>query len=252
MRVLLIDADPVATRGLTSLLRGSGAVVEHADTGEDGLDLVRHYDYDLVLLDMALPDFDGVEVVRRMRAARIETPAVIMSAQAKADLKVRAFGIGADDFICKPFDPAELQARLQAIMRRSKGYSQPTLVLGSLQLNLDSREVMVAGCPVHLTGKEYAILELLVLRKGMVLTKEAFLNHLYGGMDEPEMKIIDMFICKLRKKLAEAGASNVIGTVWGRGYMIRDAAAATHSAAPAHHALPVRHAAPARERLVNA
>ena len=240
MRVLLVDGDPIASRGLTGLLRSNGAVVEHADTGEDGLDLVRHYDYDLVLLDLSLPDLEGTEVVRRMRAARISTPAVVMSAQTRADTKVRAFGAGADDFICKPFDPAELQARLQAIMRRSKGYSQPTLELGSLRLNLDSREVLVAGQPVHLTGKEYAILELLVLRKGMVLTKEAFLNHLYGGMDEPEMKIIDVFICKLRKKLTEAGAPNLIGTVWGRGYMVRDVAA------------PSYHAAAARGRLVDA
>ena len=130
--------------------------------------------------------------------------------------------MGADDFITKPCDHTELFARMQAIVRRSKGYSQPTLHCGPLQLNLDSREVFVAGRQVHLTGKEFAILELLVLRKGMVLTKEVFLNHLYGGMDEPEMKIIDVFICKLRKKLAEAGAPNVVGTVWGRGYMVRD------------------------------
>ncbi len=230
MRVLVIEADPIASRGLTALLRGNGAVVEHATTGADGLDLLRHYEFDLVMVNLALPDSDGTEVVRRMRAARIETPAVVMSAQTRADAKVRAFGAGADDFICMPFDPAELQARLQAILRRSKGYSQPTLVLGSLQLNLDSREVTVADCPVHLTGKEYAILELLVLRKGMVLTKEAFLNHLYGGMDEPEMKIIDVFICKLRKKLAQAGAPNLIGTVWGRGYMVRDPAPAAQRA----------------------
>jgi two-component system cell cycle response regulator CtrA len=115
-----------------------------------------------------------------------------------------------------------LLARMQAITRRSKGFSQPTLRLGAIELNLDSREVTVDGQEVHLTGKEYSILELLVLRKGMVLTKEAFLNHLYGGMDEPEMKIIDVFICKLRKKLAVAGADNLIGTVWGRGYMIRE------------------------------
>ena len=116
--------------------------------------------------------------------------------------KVKGLGLGADDFITKPFDKSELLARMQAITRRSKGFSQPTLRLGAIELNLDSREVTVDGQEVHLTGKEYSILELLVLRKGMVLTKEAFLNHLYGGMDEPEMKIIDVFICKLRKKLA--------------------------------------------------
>jgi len=130
--------------------------------------------------------------------------------------------MGADDYITKPFDKEELIARIQAVIRRSKGYSQPLLKVGGLQLNLDSREVLVNDRTVHLTGKEYAILELLVLRKGMVLTKEAFLNHLYGGIDEPEMKIIDVFICKLRKKLAHAGAGNLIGTVWGRGYMMRD------------------------------
>ena len=147
---------------------------------------------------------------------------LILSGLSRPQAKVKGFGLGADDFITKPFDKAELLARIQAVVRRSKGYSQPTLHIGPLQLNLDSREVSVGGRPVHLTGKEYAILELLVLRKGMVLTKETFLNHLYGGMDEPEMKIIDVFICKLRKKLAQAGADNLIGTVWGRGYMMRE------------------------------
>jgi two-component system cell cycle response regulator CtrA len=160
-----------------------------------------------------------------MRLARLETPVLILSGLSRPAAKVKGFGMGADDFISKPFDKAELVARMQAVVRRSKGYSQPTLRVGNLQLNLDSREVLVNSAPVHLTGKEYSILELLVLRKGMVLTKEAFLNHLYGGMDEPEMKIIDVFICKLRKKLALAGAGSLIGTVWGRGYMMRDGGA---------------------------
>jgi len=197
-------------------------VVDDVDNGEEALDLVKHYDYDIVLLDLMLPDIEGYEVVRRMRAARVDTPVLVLSALSRPQAKVRALGAGADDYLAKPFDRDELLARVQAIVRRSKGFSQPMLRVGSLQLNLDSREVMAGGTPVHLTGKEYAILELLVLRKGMVLTKEAFLNHLYGGIDEPEMKIIDVFICKLRKKLALAGAEDLIGTVWGRGYMLRD------------------------------
>jgi two-component system cell cycle response regulator CtrA len=135
---------------------------------------------------------------------------------------VKALALGADDFITKPFDTEELMARIRAVVRRSKGFSHPMLRVGRLQLNQDGRQVLVDGKEVHVTCKEYAILELLVLRKGMVLTKEAFLSHLYGGMDEPEMKIIDVFICKLRKKLAMAGASDVIATVWGRGYMMRE------------------------------
>jgi two-component system cell cycle response regulator CtrA len=222
MRILLIEDDVIAARGVSLMLKAGGAVVDHADTGEEGLELARHYDYDIVVLDLMLPDIEGFEVVRRMRIARNDTPVLILSGMTRPQAKVKGLGLGADDFITKPFDKAELLARMQAIVRRSKGFSQPSLRVGPLLLNLDSHEVLVANQPVHLTGKEYAILELLVLRKGMVLTKEAFLNHLYGGMDEPEMKIIDVFICKLRKKLALAGADNLIGTVWGRGYMIRE------------------------------
>jgi two-component system cell cycle response regulator CtrA len=224
MRVLLIEDDLTAARGLSLMLKSSGAVVDQADTGEEALELARHYDYDIAVLDLMLPDMEGYEVVRRMRLARIETPVLILSGLSRPQAKVKGLAMGADDFITKPFDKAELLARIQAVVRRSKGFSQPVLRIGRMQLNLDSREVTIEGRLVHLTGKEYAILELLVLRKGMVLTKEAFLNHLYGGMDEPEMKIIDVFVCKLRKKLAQAGVDNLIGTVWGRGYMIRDSA----------------------------
>jgi two-component system cell cycle response regulator CtrA len=222
MRVLLVEDDPTSARGVSLMLKSGGAVVDQADTGEEALELVRHYDYDIVVLDLMLPDIEGYEVVRRMRSARDDTPVVILSGLSRPQAKVKGLGIGADDFITKPVDKAELLARMKAVMRRSMGFSQPQLRIGGLRLNLDSREVMVGDTPVHLTGKEYAILELLVLRKGMVLTKEAFLNHLYGGLDEPEMKIIDVFICKLRKKLAQAGADSLIGTVWGRGYMIRE------------------------------
>jgi two-component system cell cycle response regulator CtrA len=236
MRVLLVEDDVTSARGVSLMLQSGGAVVDQADTGEEALELVRHYDYDIVVLDLMLPDIEGYEVVRRMRSGRDDTPVLILSGLSRPQAKVKGLGIGADDFITKPFDKAELLARMQAVVRRSKGFSQPMLRVGNLQLNLDSREVSIGSQMIHLTGKEYAILELLVLRKGMVLTKEAFLNHLYGGMDEPEMKIIDVFICKLRKKLAFAGAANLIGTVWGRGYMIREPG--SEPAAPSRAAKP--------------
>jgi two-component system cell cycle response regulator CtrA len=225
MRVLMIEDDVVSNQALAISLRQGGAVVDQLDSGEEALEMLRHYDYDIVLLDLMLMDIDGYEVVRRMRAARIDTPVLVTSTLVRPQARVKAFAMGADDFITKPYDLGECVARIQAIVRRSKGYSQATLRVGDLQLALDTREVTISGRRVHLTGKEYAILELLVMRKGMVLTKDVFLNHLYGGMDEPEVKIIDVFICKLRKKLAEAGAANVIGTVWGRGYTVRDVAA---------------------------
>jgi len=222
MRVLLVEDDTIVARGVTLALRAATMIVDAADTGEEALELARLYDYDIVILDIMLPDMEGYEVVRRLRASRIETPVMILSGLTRPQAKIRGFCMGADDYITKPFDQNELVARIQAIVRRAKGFSQPTLTVGPLTLNLGSREVLVAGRNVHLTGKEYAVLELLTLRKGVVLTKEAFLNHLYGGMDEPEVKIIDVFICKLRKKLAQAGAAELIGTVWGRGYVLRD------------------------------
>jgi len=222
MRALLVEDDTTAATGITMMLKSGGAVVDVADTGEEALELVRHYDYDIVVLDLMLPDMEGYDVVRRMRSARNGVPVLILSGLSSPQAKVKGLGAGADDYMTKPFDKAELLARVHAVVRRSKGFSTPALRVGELQLNQDSHDVTVSGRPVQLTGKEFAILELMVLRKGMVLTKEAFLNHLYGGMDEPDMKIIDVFICKLRKKLAQCGAESLIETVWGRGYMIRE------------------------------
>jgi two-component system cell cycle response regulator CtrA len=191
--------------------------------GEDGLEIGKLYDYDIIILDLMLPDIDGYEVLRRLRAAHVKTPILILSGLTSLDEKIKGLGFGADDYLTKPFDKRELVARLQAIVRRSKGHSESVIRTGKLAVNLDARTVEAEGKPVHLTGKEYGILELLSLRKGTTLTKEMFLNHLYGGIDEPELKIIDVFVCKLRKKLAQATeGDNYIETVWGRGYVLRD------------------------------
>ena len=224
VRILLVEDDLIAARAVTMMLKSINAVVDQTDTGEEAIELARHYDYDIVVLDLMLPDMEGYEVVRRLRSARVETPVLILSGLSRPQAKVKGLSLGADDFITKPFDKAELLARIQAIIRRSKGFSHPSIAVGPITLLLDSREVTIDNHDVHLTGKEYSILELLMLRKGIVLTKEMFLNHLYGGMDEPEAKIIDVFICKLRKKLTGFGAGDLIVTVWGRGYMMRDLA----------------------------
>ncbi len=198
-------------------------VCEPADCGEDGIELAKLYDFDIIVLDLRLPDMEGYEVVRRLRAARVQTPILILSGRSDPTDKVRGLMGGADDYLTKPFNKAELVARIQAIVRRSKGHAESIIRTGKLQLNMDARSVEVDGRRLHVTGKEYSILELLSLRKGTTLTKEMFLDHLYGGMDEPELKIIDVFICKLRKKLAEAtGGEHYIETVWGRGYVLKD------------------------------
>jgi two-component system cell cycle response regulator CtrA len=236
MRVLLVEDDTATAQGIEMMLRSEGYVCDTTDMGEDGLEIGKLYDYDIIILDLMLPDMDGYEVLRRLRAARVKTPILILSGLSGLDDKIKGLGVGADDYLTKPFDKRELVARIQAIVRRSKGHSDSVISTGKLTVNLDTRTVEVEGQPLHLTGKEYGILELLSLRKGTTLTKEMFLNHLYGGMDEPELKIIDVFVCKLRKKLATAtGGDNYIETVWGRGYVLRDPVS-TDSAEPAKHA----------------
>ena len=223
MRILLVEDDPTTSRAIEMMLANANLNVYATDLGEEGIDLAKLYDYDLILLDLNLPDMDGHEVLRKLRRARVETPILILSGNDDADNKIRGFGFGADDYLTKPFHREELIARIHAIIRRSKGHAQSVIQTGRVRVNLDAKTVEVDGAPVHLTGKEYQMLELLSLRKGTTLTKEMFLNHLYGGMDEPELKIIDVFICKLRKKLSQAtGGDSYIETVWGRGYVLRD------------------------------
>ena len=223
MRVLLIEDDSGTAQSIELLLKSESFNVFTTDLGEEGLDLGKLYDYDIILLDLNLPDMNGFDVLRSLRVSKVKTPVLILSGLAGLEDKVKGLGFGADDYMTKPFHKNELIARIHAIVRRSKGHAQSFIHTGDLTVNLDQKTVEVAGARVHLTGKEYQMLELLSLRKGTTLTKEMFLNHLYGGMDEPEPKIIDVFVCKLRKKLNKAtGGESYIETVWGRGYTLRD------------------------------
>src|ERR1700726_1046497 len=222
MRVLLIEDDSAVAQSIELMLKSESFNVYTTDLGEEGVRLGKLYDYDIILLDLNLPDMSGYEVLKTLRVAKIKTPILILSGLAGIEDKVRGLGFGADDYMTKPFHKDELVARIHAIVRRSKGHAQSVIQTGDLVVNLDTKTVEVSAARVHLTGKEYQMLELLSLRKGTTLTKEMFLNHLYGGMDEPELKIIDVFICKPRKKLANASSGkNYIETVWGRGYVLR-------------------------------
>ena len=224
MRILLIEDDTSTAKSVESIFKREGYVVDSTDLGEDGLDIAKLYDYDIILLDLMLPDIDGCEVLRRLRVARVKTPVIVVSGFSEPDKVVRAFGFRADHYVRKPFDKGELIARVQAVTRRFRGFAESVIRIGKLSINLDTQAVEVDDNPLHLTGKEYGILELLCLRKGNMLAKEVFVNHLYGGMDdEPGLKIVDVFVCKLRKKLkAATGGENYIKTVWGRGYFIQE------------------------------
>ncbi len=232
MRVLLIEDDSATAQSIELMLNTEGFNVYTTDLGEEGADLGKHFDYDIILLDINLPDISGYDVLKQLRVNRVRTPILILSGLNGIDDKVKGLGVGADDYLCKPFHKDELVARIHAIVRRSKGHAESVIQTGQMKVNLDAKTVEVNEQRVHLTGKEYQMLELLSLRKGTTLTKEMFLNHLYGGLDEPELKIIDVFICKLRKKLATAtGGEHYIETVWGRGYVLRDPEGGANKAA---------------------
>jgi two-component system cell cycle response regulator CtrA len=231
MRVLLIEDDSATAQSIELMLKSATINVFTTNLGEDGIDLGRIYDYDIIVLDLNLPDMSGFEVLRKLRLSRVKSPILILSGLSGIDDKIKGLGFGADDYMTKPFHKDELVARIHAIVRRSRGHSQSVINIGDLCVNLNSKMVEINGARVHLTTKEYQMLELLALRKGATLTKEMFLNHLYGGMNEPEIKIIDVFVCKLRKKLAYAsGGKDYIETVWGRGYVIREPHAVSASA----------------------
>ena len=223
MRVLLIDDDAAIARSIELMLKVEEIKAYRTDLGEEGVDLGKIYDYDIILLDLNLPEISGYEVLRSLRAAKVVTPVLILSGLASIEDKIRGLGLGADDYLSKPFHKDELIARIHALVRRSKGHAESVIAVGDLIVDLEARNVELHGHKLHLTAKEYQMLALLALRIGSTLTKEMFLNHLYGGLDEPEAKIIDVFICKLRKKLAnESGGQDYIETIWGRGYTLRE------------------------------
>ena len=223
MHILLIEDDKAMNQTISALLKHAGMTVESALLAKDGLELLKVYEYDLIILDLMLPDMTGVDALRQIRSAGLTTPVFVLSGILLPNKKVECLSAGADDYLTKPFHAEELIARVNAIVRRSKGHAESVVRVGKMEINLDTKIVTVAGQVLPLTGKEYALMELLALKKGSTVSKDQFLNHLYGGMDEPEVKIIDVFFCKIRSKIKElSGGEDYITTVWGRGYILQD------------------------------
>ena len=222
-KVLIVDDDPAIQKMLEKVMNSNHLEADIASDGRTALEMIRRGRYQVILLDINMGDIDGFEVIKKTRSEGNVTPIIIISGRNEDYDALYGLSVGADDYITKPFDGKELVSRIQAVIRRSKGHAESVIKIGRMTVNLQSRRVEVDGNVLHLTGKEYSILELLCLRKGATLTKDMFLNHLYGGMDEPELKIIDVFVCKLRKKLMDAlGGECYIETIWGRGYTIKD------------------------------
>ncbi|MDR1233903.1 MAG: response regulator transcription factor [Holosporales bacterium] len=223
MRLLIVEDEVNIARRIESACVSDGLLCHLVETGTEALGMLKFYDYEAVILDLGLPDIDGIEILSRIRSIKNMTPIIILSGLSSTEDKVKCLTLGADDYLTKPFSKIELLARIYAIIRRTSGHSSSVINIGPMEIDLKQRCVKIYGNEMPLTSKEYSILELMALKKGAVLPKETFLNHIYGGMDEPELKIIDVFVCKLRKKIADlTGGLNFIETIWGRGYTLRD------------------------------
>lgn len=223
MRTLLVENDPKITRDIEGMLKSQGFSVYHTDKGEEGFDLAKLYDYSIILLATKLPDMTGLEVLKLLRTAKIKTPVMLLGHPDFIWDEIQGLNAGADDYLSVPIRPERLIARINAIVRRSNGHTESVIRTGNLCVNLTKRTVDVSGNPVRLTRREYQMLELLSLRKGTTLSKEMFLNHLYGGADEPKDSILGRFIMTLRRKLSTAnGGEHYITNVWGEGWVLRD------------------------------
>jgi two-component system cell cycle response regulator CtrA len=222
MRLLLVQSHPAEAKAASLALAATGGVVDHVATAADALDYLSTYEYDLIVLDQTLSDMDGCDAIRRFRAQGLGTPVLMLAAYASGKSRALALRTGADDLLSKPFDKEELVARVEAVVRRRNGFSRSVLRVGPMEIDLASHGVCIDGAPIGVTRKEYSILEMLALRKGRVITKQNFLDHLYNGIDGPETRVIDVFVCNLRKKLAALGAGSLIDTVRGHGYIMRD------------------------------
>jgi len=223
MRILQIEDDVNTARATSLALTGDGFIVECADNGTDGIARAKRDSFDAIILDLRLPDVSGLEVLRSLRAAEIHTPILVLSGDVSTEARVAVLKAGADDFLPKPYFRDELAARLRAIVRRSAAFSQERILVGKVVVDVASKTASAASNALCLTGREYAMLEFFAQRKGAVLPKSALMAHLYAGREEPDPKIIDVFVCKLRKKLSEAtGGQDYIHTVWGCGYRMQE------------------------------
>ena len=223
MRILIIEDYALLAERIQEIIEEAGHEVDHALTGEEGLSLAEMESHNVIILDMGLPDISGNDITKALRNASNNVPILVLSARTQLEDKLAALDIGADDFMIKPFHRDELLARLHALLRRSEGLNSHVVQIGDLQIDIRNKQLLEDNKPVTLTRKKFEILELLAMRQGRPVEKSTLMNHLYGSNDEPEIKIIDVFICTLRKKLAEyKKVRHCIETVWGRGYALGD------------------------------
>ncbi|MCK9524561.1 MAG: response regulator transcription factor [Dehalococcoidales bacterium] len=223
MKILLVEDDDSLAEVVKHGLEQENYAVDWVNNGNDGLDMALAYDYDLIILDIMLPDRDGFEVCQAVRASKIKTPVLMLTARTREDDRIRGLDTGADDYLVKPFSFPELCARLRALIRRSSNECNAVLTSGQLSVDTVSKEVIYANSAVSLTAKEYAVLEYLMYNQNSVVTREMLEEHLWNCDSEAFSNVIEVLISRIRRKLCPDDKESVIKTVKGLGYVIRDA-----------------------------
>lgn len=218
MRVLVVEDDPVLADGLIRILQRANHVVTHESNGKRADLYLASNEYELVILDMGLPDMDGTEVLRRLRQRGNKVPVLVLTARDKVEDRVQGLDFGADDYLAKPFDLPELEARIRALLRRGQSASSSILQIGGLSLDTVGRRATLDGVPVELSGRELTVLEMLMLRAGRVVSKELLTEQMSDLGEEMSTNAVEVYVHRLRKKIESENVK--IRTLRGLGYML--------------------------------
>lgn len=217
-RVLLVEDDPALSRGLVAMLRRAGYVIDAAFDGESAIEMAHDEPYALITLDLGLPTMSGLEVLRRLRQGGDKTPVLILTAHDAIEERVKGLDLGADDYVLKPFDPAELEARLRALLRRAQGEASPLTTVGNLVVDQTRGTATVDGRLLELRRREWTVLERLIARVGKVVSKERLTSEVFGFDNPVAPNAIEVYIARLRRKLEPDGPK--IRTMRGLGYIL--------------------------------
>ena len=220
MRILVVEDETILAEQIHDFLAGKGFAVDTAHNGSDGLYMGKEYPLDAAIIDIGLPDFSGIELIKRLRKEKVTVPILVLTARSRWQDKVEGLEAGADDYLVKPLHYEELLARLNALIRRSAGQAHPVLSHDNIELDTVAQEVFVSGEKLDLTAYEYKVLEYLLLRKGELISKSVLTAHIYDEDFDRDSNVIEVFIGRLRKKLDPDGSRKPIETLRGRGYRI--------------------------------
>lgn len=220
MRILVVEDEVKLCQQIQQFFADKGFAVDTANTGRDGYYMGKEYPIDAAVIDIGLPDFSGIELIKRLRKDKISVPILILTARSRWQEKVEGLEAGADDYLIKPFHYEELLARINALIRRSVGQAHPVLTHDNIELDTVAQEVLVSGVKLELTAYEYKVLEYLMFRKGEVISKSVLTAHIYDEDFERDSNVLEVFIGRLRKKLDPDGTRKPIETLRGRGYLI--------------------------------